>query len=59
MADPKDLPIRTQFLKGATATQIYDAIKQMQDAWAIKHPELAHRLYPKTYPDPKAQNPKE
>jgi hypothetical protein len=43
---PKDKPDRQQFGRGSTAEQIADAIGKIQDEWAWKYPESAHRLYP-------------
>ena len=47
--DPNEKPERVQFPKGSTAKQIADAIRKLQNDWALKYPERAHRLYPEVY----------
>lgn len=51
MSDDKNSKIfeRVQFGKEATAAEIADAIAGLQDEWAKRNPEKAHRLYPKVY----------
>jgi hypothetical protein len=41
--------LRVQFPKDETAEGILSGIRKLQDDWALRHPEKAHRLYPKTY----------
>jgi len=40
---------RVQFSKESTAEMIVSHIRRVQDEWALKNPEKAHRLYPKAY----------
>lgn len=49
MPDNKDKLTRVTFGKDASAERIADAIGEMQDAWAKKYPERAHKLYPNVY----------
>lgn len=49
MTEQNEKPVRVQFPKDYTARQIADAIRKMQDDWAKKYPERAHRLYPKIF----------
>jgi hypothetical protein len=42
-------PERVQFPKGSTAKEILGNIKKIQDDWAKRNPEKAHRMYPKVY----------
>ena len=42
-------PERVQFPKGSTSQDILANIKNMQDEWAKKNPEKAHRLHPGVY----------
>ena len=46
---PTEKPERVQFPKGANAEQIVDGIEKVQDEWARRNPEKAHRLYPEVY----------
>ncbi len=63
MADQKtnsnEKPVRVQFKKNATAEDILAGIHKIQDEWAKRHPELAHRLYPKVYDENGKLIPKE
>ena len=43
---PDEKPVRVQFQHGVTSREILKGIKQVQDEWAKKFPERAHRLYP-------------
>ena len=45
----KEKTVRVQFPKDATAEDIVDGIRKVQDEWAKKHPERAHKLYPDVY----------
>jgi hypothetical protein len=47
--DPYEKPERVQFGRGSTAEQIAGVIRKLQDDWALKYPERAHRLYPEVY----------
>jgi len=52
MTDKKKVnekPVRVQFKKGADAKNVLSAIKKLQDEWAKKFPEQAHRLYPNVF----------
>lgn len=40
---------RVQFPKDIGAKAIVDAIREIQDDWAKRYPERAHRLYPTIY----------
>ncbi|MBV6451468.1 MAG: hypothetical protein MHPDNHAH_02206 [Anaerolineales bacterium] len=40
---------RVQFSKESTAEMIVSHIRRVQDEWALKNPEKAHRLYPKVF----------
>lgn len=40
---------RVQFSKESTAEMIVSHIRRLQDEWALKNPEKAHRLYPKVF----------
>lgn len=42
-------PELVSFPKEFNAQQILSTIKEKQDAWAKKHPELANKLYPKVF----------
>lgn len=48
-SDPKNKPVRVQFPKGATSEAIVDAIDKLQNDWAKRHPEKAHKMYPKVW----------
>ena len=41
--------VRVVFPKDATAESIADGIKKIQNEWAKRYPERAHRLYPTVY----------
>ena len=45
----KDKLIRTQFAKDSTAEDILSGIDKLQDNWAKKYPDRAHKLYPTVY----------
>lgn len=47
--DDKETIERVQFERGATAAEIADGISSIQDEWAKKYPDRAHKLYPKVY----------
>jgi hypothetical protein len=47
MVDEK--PELVKFKRGVTSKEILDHIHGMQDEWAAKNPEEAHRLYPTVY----------
>jgi hypothetical protein len=54
MADQKqktEKPERVQFPKDSDAKQILTEVHKIQDAWAKRYPERAHRLYPEVYDD--------
>lgn len=40
---------RVQFPKGSDAKAIVARIREIQDDWAKRYPERAHRLYPTVY----------
>ena len=40
---------RVQFSRDATADQIVDHIRKIQEEWAKEYPERAHRLYPNVF----------
>jgi hypothetical protein len=46
---PDDKPVRVYFGEATTARDIAIAIQKIQDNWALKFPERAHRLYPTVY----------
>ncbi|MEO8356479.1 MAG: hypothetical protein ABI621_11225 [Chloroflexota bacterium] len=49
MANQKDTPVRVQFEHNTTAQDILKGIRDLQDKWAIEHPQLAHEKYPTRY----------
>ncbi|HEY4618304.1 MAG TPA: hypothetical protein VIH09_08935 [Flavobacterium sp.] len=48
MADD-ERPTRVQFPKDSDAKSIFSGIRRLQDEWAKKYPDRAHRLYPKVF----------
>jgi hypothetical protein len=44
--------VRVQFPKDSDAEGILAGIRQLQQEWAKKYPNRAHRLYPDKYPAP-------
>ena len=40
---------RVQFPKDSDAKSVLSGIRRLQDEWAKKYPERAHRLYPKIF----------
>jgi hypothetical protein len=45
----KETIVRVQFPKDATAGDIFDGIRSLQDEWAKNNPDEAHALYPEVY----------
>ena len=47
--DEDEKNVRVVFPKDATAESIVDAINNIQNEWAKRYPERAHRLYPTVF----------